>query len=71
MFYGSQNVLWDTIGHEENGCLADGRADQGPRPNVEEIACASIGACAPSSERVPTKKTESTANRVSLAKLFC
>jgi hypothetical protein len=66
MLYGSQNELYDTIGHEENGCLAYQLADQGAGTNVEEIVCACIGACAPSRERVPVKKTESTANRVSV-----
>ena len=60
MFYGSQNDLQDTIGHEENGCLAHGPTDESPRPNVEEIVCACIGACAPSRERVPAKKSEGT-----------
>ena len=36
-------------------------ADEGPSTNVEEIACACIGARASSSGRVLAKKTESTA----------
>jgi hypothetical protein len=40
--------------------LAYRQADEGPSPNVEEIACACISARAPSSERVPAKKTERT-----------
>jgi hypothetical protein len=57
MLYGSQNELQDTIGHEENGCLAHQFPDEGAGRDVEEIACACIGASAPGSERVPTKKT--------------
>ena len=34
--------------------------DEGPSPNVEDIACACIGPRAPSSERVPAKKTKRT-----------
>ena len=38
--------------------MAHRGADEGPGPNVEDIARAYIGACAPGSERVPAKKTE-------------
>ncbi len=60
MFYGSQNELHDTIGHEKDGCLAYRQSDESPRPNIEEIACACVSPCAPGSERVPVKKTERT-----------
>jgi hypothetical protein len=52
---GGADVLWppneqqDTIGHEENGYLAHQLADYGASPNVEKVACACIGARAPSS----------------------
>ncbi len=48
--------------------MAHRPADEGPSTNIEEIACACIGARAPGSERVPAKKTESTANRVGLGR---
>jgi hypothetical protein len=56
----SPNELYDTIGHETNGCVAYRRPNESPNPNIEEVPCACIGSRAPSGERVSAKKAERT-----------